>query len=209
MAASQKKTRINVEVTERDIERAHKNDSYTCIVSQAIARTVTDATRIETDVQLIRFTRGGVRYGYLTPYAVQGYVVAFDAGDPIQPFSFQLRDPRILRRTVNTEAGKAIDRARTRQKRAEASPAPPAPPEGRGGKPPVAASKKAATGAPQAGELEAVKAAYAAAQKSRTVAGGSDARRAPPRVFKKKTRMYGHRLLRINQEAARPAGDEQ
>jgi hypothetical protein len=202
MAASEKKTRINVEVTERDIERAHRNDSYLCVVAQAIARTVPDATRLEVDTQAIRFTRSGTRYLYLTPYAVQGYIVAYDAGDKIEPFAFQLRDPKIIRRTVNTEAGKAIDRARTRQKRAEASPAPP---EGRGGKPPVAASKKAATGAPQAGELEAVKAAYADAQKSRKVPDGGEGRRAPPRVFKKKMRMYGHRLLRINQEAARPA----
>jgi hypothetical protein len=206
MVVPAKKTRINVEVTERDIERAHKNDSYTCVVAQALARTVPDATRIEVDTQAIRFTCSGTRYLYLTPYAVQGYVVGFDAGDPIQPFSFQLRDPKVLRRRVNTEAGKAIDRARTRQKRAEASAAPR---EGRGGKPPVAASKKAATGAPQADELEAVKAAYADAQKTRKVANGGEGRRAPPRVFKKKMRLYGHRLLRINQEAARPADDKQ
>lgn len=197
------KTRINIEVTERDIERAHRNDSYTCVVSQAIARAVPDATRIEVDAQLIRFTRAGIRYAYLTPYAVQGYVIAFDAGDAIEPFSFQLRDPKKLRRHLHTEAGKAIDRIRKRERRkAAASPAANGSEQGHAH---VSDATKSATGKKKVSELEEVKAAYAGAAKSRKVADGGDSRRAPPRVFKKKRRSYGHRLLRINQEGVQAA----
>jgi hypothetical protein len=181
-------TRIMIKVTEADIERAHRNDSYTCVVAQAIARAVPDATRIEVDSQAIRFTTEGQRRLYLTPYAVQGYVIAFDAGDPIEPFQFQLRDPRRLRRNLKTPEGAAANNAATRARRA--------------------AGKEASTArveAPVAAPREAAKAAYAEARRSapsatvaRSDRGG---RKAPPRVFKKKRRAYGHRLLRINQDA--------
>jgi hypothetical protein len=205
MSDSQKrKTRINVEVTEKDIERARRNDSYRCVVAQAIARALPEATNIEVDSQSTRYTLGGVRYCYFTPYAVQGYVIGFDAGDEIHPFSFQLRDPKIIRRKRLTEAGKAIERARGREFRSKAKP-PPATAEAGTGKPPVGTSKKVPTGAAKPkSELEEVKAAYSGAKKS-TSTGEPGSRRAPPRVFKKKKRMYGHRLLRINQEVLGPA----
>ena len=116
-------SRFTVKVTEKDIERAQRNDSYTCVVAQAIARTLPDATRIEVDTQTIRFTRNNARYVYLTPWAVYGYVVGFDAGDEIVPFTFQLRDPRRAARKVRTESGKqALPRRRTCPRRAHTSP---------------------------------------------------------------------------------------
>lgn len=186
--ASKTPSRITVEVTETDIERAHKSDSYKCVVAQAVARTVPDATRIEVDTQSIRFTRAnGERWLYLTPYAVQGYVIAFDAGDPIEPFSFQLRDPRRTARRLKTEAGLAIDRAQQRARRVT-----------EGTTKAVVPSKKRVQDAVADDEaVKAVKAAYVGAQQTVTDDGG---RRATPRVFKKKARAYGHRLLRINQE---------
>ena len=72
MAAAQQK-RFKVEVTEEDISKAQRNNSYKCVVAQAIARTIPDATRIEVDTQAIRFTRAetGERwlYSHRRPWA--------------------------------------------------------------------------------------------------------------------------------------------
>lgn len=171
--------RITIEVTERDIERAIRNDSYTCVVAQAIARTIPEATRIEVDTQAIRFSVPGERRLYLTPYVVSGYVIAFDAGDPIEPFKFQLRDPKVVARNKLTEAGKAVKRAQVRASRAKKKEAP----------------ATVTTKLDQ--EVESVKAAYEGVAKSERTG-----RKAPPRVFKKKKRAYGHRVLRINEDAA-------
>jgi hypothetical protein len=218
---AKRRSRINIDVSERDIERARRNDSYTCVVAQAIAHAVPDATHLEVDSQTIRFTRGGIRYLYLTPYAVQGYIVAFDAGDEIRPFSFQLRDPRKIRRHLRTEAGKAIERARIRDKRRpKAAPAGTVNGEGKSAvadtkasatakKPAAAGAKKESVISGKAGSLAEVKAAYADATKSKKVPDDGTSRRAPPRVFKKKRRLYGYRLLRINRQATEAVEDEE
>jgi len=183
--------RYNIEVTEKDIAKAKRNDSYIWVVSQAIALAISDATRIETDTQTIRFTKNGDRLVFLTPYAVQGYVIGFDAGDPIQPFSFQLRSPIKHVRHRLTETGAKVNRAQVRARRRVAKKAK------HGGLPLDAAEVKREA-------REAAKAAYAEA-----VAAGDDTQqttttnpgaRYVPRVFKRKHRTYGHRLLRINQE---------
>jgi len=185
-------TRFKVDVTERDIARAHKDDSYKCVVAQAIARTVPDATRIEVDVQSIRFTTGdGERRIYMTPYVVAGYVVAFDAGDPIEPFSFQLRDPKRVARKLKTTTGKAADRA---YRRAKAKPD--SKPSTKVAKGSVATSVDAPDDDP--------KAAYAEVASKATepmYASDRGGPKPPPRVFKTKRRTYGHRLLRVNREA--------
>jgi len=167
-------TRFNIDVTADRIARGLRANSSSCVVSQAIAASVPDATRIDTDIQTIRFTRNGVRYCYLTPYVVQGYVVAFDAGDPIEPFKFQLRDPiRIQRRTI-TDSGRAAVAAYNRVLRDTAIPA-----EDRKTK---------------------AKEAYRKAKGDEPKITSDGHRIAPPKVFKSKNRSYGHRLLRINQE---------
>jgi hypothetical protein len=188
------RTRYNIEVTEKDIAKAQRNHSYKCVVSQAIARALPDATRIETDNQTIRFTQNGERLVFLTPYAVQGYVIGFDAGDEIQPFSFQLRNPIRTKRTRLLAAGAEANRARIRARRRVTKKA-------RDLGVPLNAPKV------KAAERAAAKAAYAEAIAAQpggvtVVEGGPEHRRVPPRVFKKKMRTYGHRMLRINQEHA-------
>lgn len=190
--AKSARTRFTVEITESDIERAHKNDSYNCVVAQAVARTVPDATRIEVDTQSIRFTTQDERRIYMTPYAVQGYVIAFDAGDPIEPFSFQLRDPKRVARRVRTEAGRVVQRAQNKARRAVAKER--------------LTKQTSPTPRPDVGSAEPdavqAKAAYAEARAAHVGEKLSEQKghTAPPRVFKKKQRSYGHRLLRINQE---------
>jgi hypothetical protein len=188
--------RITVEVTEADIARARVNDSYKCVVSQAIARTVPTATYIETDTQAIRFTVDGERRAYLTPYAVQGYVVAFDAGEEIVPFSFRIDRPQLTRRKTRSAVGKQAAAAAGRARRA-ATKERVATPEHVATKP-----RKPKTANPR----EAARAAYASVksaypdQPMHESESGRGLRTAPPRVFRKRQRSYGHRLLRINQE---------
>ena len=183
-------TRFNIDVSEADIAKAKRNDSYMCVVTQAIARAIPDATRIETDTQTIRFSRNGQRLMFLTPNAVTGYIIGFDAGDPIEPFAFQLRNPIQAAHKRMTEKGHEMNRARkaARQK---------------------VVKKARAAGIPldapevEAEAREAAKAAYAAAAADRAEAQQSittPGRRMVPRVFKRKARAYGHRLLRINQK---------
>jgi hypothetical protein len=192
--------RFNVTITEQDIERAHRDNSYKCVVAQALARTIPSAANIEVDTQTIRFTIGGERRIYLTPYAVQGYVIAFDAGDPIEPFRFHLRNPRRVSRNVRTEAGNIAERASSKARRAKQAPAEVLPA--------TTQSAPAKTEAvPLAQDSETVnerrRAAYTEARKEnpepfRHADGGG--RKAPPRVFKTKRRSYGQRQLRINRE---------
>jgi hypothetical protein len=192
--SSSSRHRWNIEVTERDIERAIQNNSMKCMVAQAIAREIPDATFIDVDTQTVRFTRDNERLVYLTPYSVRDYVIAFDAGDPIEPFRFQLRERGLLRaaRKRTTPAGKAADRARSR-----------------------AARDNRRAGASDAEIKEAAAAAYDAARQANPGTGKttvrssnpdaeSPARPAPRRVFKTGKRAYGHRLLRINQQRPAP-----
>lgn len=122
---------LTVDVTQEDIDKAFRNNSARCVVAQAIARTFPKAHHIGVDMHTIRFTDGGKRYTYLTPPKVEGYVVAFDAGDTIHPFRFGLRtDQRmVLTRNKRTDAGKrqanakqSEQYARRRAERVEADP---------------------------------------------------------------------------------------
>jgi hypothetical protein len=194
------KTRFHIKVTPDDIAKAKRNDSYKCVVTQAIARAIPDATRIETDTQTIRFTWQDSRYMFLTPASVQGYVIAFDAGEPIEPFSFHLRDPFPARRNVYAPKGDRANRARkvardTVKKNARTMQPPPDPAQ------------------VELEAREASKAAYAAsiaenADEPITTVQHPDGRRRVPRVFKRKERSYGYRLLRINQKPVEPTASE-
>jgi hypothetical protein len=189
-AKGREQSRFRIDVTEKDIQRAKRNDSYVCVVSQAIARAIPDATRIDTDIQSIRFTRHGRRYVFLTPYAVQGYVVAFDAGEAIQPFSFQLRNPMKAQQKHLTDVGRTIARLRVRG-RTQAK------------KKAIKAGKSLEAPETQAELRRAATAAYKeAAQAHPGPRSSTEPGRRTPRVFKRKTRNYGHRLLRINQPSS-------
>jgi hypothetical protein len=114
--------RIKVDVTQEDIDQAVRSNSRKCAVAVALARTLPDATRISVDVQTVRFTDGrGVRRIYLTPTAPERYLISFDAGDKIEPFSFGLYDSQRVNvpRHPKTSTGKARDSAAAAVKYAE------------------------------------------------------------------------------------------
>lgn len=110
--------RIAIEVTQADIDRARRQDSYRCVVVQAIARTVPNAHGITVDTQTIRFTVDGERRQYLTPAGAAMYVVAFDAGDKLEPFRFRITNPRRVALTVRTPRGHEIHAANQRSRNA-------------------------------------------------------------------------------------------
>ena len=206
--AEKHRTRFNVEVTAQDIEKAHVNDSYKCVVAQAVARQIPNARKIEVDIQTIRWSDENGRHVFLTPYSVAGYIVAFDAGDELHPFRFQLRDPiQAAQKRANSEAARAAKQSRDnlrqerdRLKNAETVLADPAAPPDK-----VAAAQVRVKEAPakiEAAQVahEDLKAAYKAAGESIAEERITDtAREAPPKVFKTKRREYGHRVLRVNQ----------
>lgn len=112
--------RRRIKITQDEIDKAKPQHSGRCLVARAIAAKFPDASRIDIDQQTIRFTRNGERWVYLTPWAVQRYIVEFDAGDPIDPFEFSLTQSVQIQRWSRTPSGKATDRAATkvRDKRA-------------------------------------------------------------------------------------------
>lgn len=205
------KDNISIQVTQTDIDKAIVKDSSRCVVATAIARAIPDAKRISVDVQAIRFSSGGKRHTYLTPPTVAGYVVAFDAKDPIHPFRFTLRsDQHILTRTAKppkTTAGKAGDaarqsvvnakaavkRAETKAARLKADNAPPAQVK----RAAAEVEAKRDTVAEREAARQSVMAAYADQPKYEPT--DTSLRPAIPKVFKRKERQYGMRQLRINQ----------
>ena len=92
--------RVNIAVTEEEINLATRQDSSHCMIADAVKAAVPDAVYIAVDLQTIRFsdTSTGLRYTYLTPRTAQIALCAFDEGhSDIQPFQFQLRDAHVTR----------------------------------------------------------------------------------------------------------------
>lgn len=172
-----------IEVTDLDIQQAIRNDSYRCVVAQAIARTIPEATRILVDLQTIRFTLDDHRLQYLTGTEVASYVVGFDAGDPIEPFAFTLRKPRVTRRSRKTGD--------------------PAAPKAQFGSPEHRA-KAARTYAARRKSPETFP--LVGANGDVTHEEVLSAKRAAPVLFRGigRARHYGHRLLRINRDRFAP-----
>lgn len=107
------KTRFEIIVTQLDIDEGVRNNSHYCIVSTAIGRVVPEALRIIVDAQTIRFTVPDEsrrwRLVYLTPRSVRDYIIAFDAGDEIEPFGFVLEKAQVTEMpTPNPNAARAV-----------------------------------------------------------------------------------------------------
>jgi len=111
-------SRIPIDVTEVDIDKGTKRQSSKCVVALAVARAVKEANRIDVDMQTVRFSVGEQRYVYLTPWRVQDYIVGFDAGDEIEPFRFQLRDPQITQRTGSPQEAELDLEGKPKRRRA-------------------------------------------------------------------------------------------
>lgn len=89
------RTRYDIEVTQEDIDKAVRCSFSHCIVAEALRRQIDGIDIISIDRRTIRFSLPleARRIFYVTPPAVDDYIVAFDAGDTIQPFRFRLWKP--------------------------------------------------------------------------------------------------------------------
>lgn len=206
-----------VQVTQSDIDRAIRKSSARCVVATAIARSIEGAQAVSIDAQTVRFTVEGDRRIYLTPPAAVGYVIAFDAGDPIHPFAFRLsEDYRVLARaTKRTPAGEVRRQARDRltkanrkvARRQERLELETDPDRITVAKKDLAAAEERQTAARKVKEQTDADLAGAPHWEPDTEpdpATGQQKRPAPPRAFKRGTRSYGHRQLRINQAPNTP-----
>jgi len=110
----------DVSVTEVHIAEAERDATGRCMVAEAIKSSIPGVSRVQVDMQTIRFTRNGERETYFTPWDVGNAIVRFDGGDSIEPFTFRLffRNRVIIQRSVMDEASKPVDAARARAKSA-------------------------------------------------------------------------------------------
>ena len=211
-----------VEVTQADIDQAMRKKSGKCVLATAVARSIEGATRIDVDLQTIRFTVDGERRVYLTPPGASGYVIGFDAGDPIHPFGFRLnenhrvsvrQDKRTPAASERVRSRRAIQSAEQKQERAQARLADVlAQPE------PDPVDVEAAEAKAKQADRQIEKATEKHAETQERLAGepyyepdltpdpgtGGRRRKSPPRAFRSSTREYGGRALRVNQDARTP-----
>lgn len=99
-----KAPRVSVEVTPEIIADATREDSGHCMIAEAVKAALPHARQVSVDIQTIRYSdpRTRARYIFLTPRLAQSALVAFDAGEEIEPFKVQLRNPHIT--TMSTRA---------------------------------------------------------------------------------------------------------
>lgn len=194
----------SVHVTQEDIDRAMRNQSARCVIATAIARSIPGATKVAVDLQALRFTVDGERHVYFTPPGAVGYVVAFDAGDPIHPFSFRLSESHrlpIAPARPKSEAGIARTRARnnvTAAKRALDKAQRAVTAATTDAERDVAVAKVAATEARLSEARSALDATLSETAGQPTEQAPQTGGRKVPTTFKRGSRHYGHRALRIN-----------
>jgi hypothetical protein len=214
--AQAEQRRFTFDVTAKDIEKSRigggEGDSFRCMTVAAIARQIPSASRIEVDLQTIRWTDETGRRVFLTPYEVAGYVVAFDAGEEIHPFRFTLRNSvPALQRKAKTPGAKRVSRAvskvHTEQERKRNAEKVLADPEATADRKAAAAARvaEAPERIEQAREnlVEVRGEAKAAGEPTSKQRVSEASRMAPPKVFKTKRRVYGQRVLRVNQAEGR------
>ena len=84
---------MRVEVTAEHIRRGKKNDCFLCPVALAVSGAC--GRRVNAAVRQIGVkNRNGEDYGYVdTPVPAQQFMKAFDRGEAVEPFAFDLDVP--------------------------------------------------------------------------------------------------------------------
>ena len=87
--------RVQVAITQAHIDTAIPADSGHCMIADALREALPHVKGVAVDLQTIRFTdpKKAQRYTYLTPPIAQDYLVAFDQGQFLEPFTFNLTSP--------------------------------------------------------------------------------------------------------------------
>jgi hypothetical protein len=79
-------------VSDTVIASAKTGASSHCAIAQGVGASIPGVSHITVDIATIRFTIGEKRMYYHTPSAVQRFILAFDNGEDVKPFTFTLRD---------------------------------------------------------------------------------------------------------------------
>jgi hypothetical protein len=107
---------IKVVVTPELVERATERDSRHCMIAEAIKEAHPHFRNILVDLATIRWTnpRTAKRYVCLTPEPAAQALVAFDQGEPIEPFTFNAHVIQATPTRGPTSEGAASNRGRKR-----------------------------------------------------------------------------------------------
>jgi hypothetical protein len=89
---------LDFAITEDHIQTAIPADSSHCMIADALQAAMPNATYISVDLATIRFTDrlAGRRYIYLTPGVAQEALIAFDQGEPVEPFTIKARAAQMI-----------------------------------------------------------------------------------------------------------------
>lgn len=84
---------LTVVLTLEKIEESIRRDSKHCWIAEAIKEQFPFLTNVLVDTATIRASHPdkGLRYIYLTPQIARNGIYRYDHGEPVEPFSFQLR----------------------------------------------------------------------------------------------------------------------
>jgi hypothetical protein len=88
------------------------------MIAESLKASLPYATYVSVDIQTIRFSdkANGARYVYLTPRIAQEALVKFDAGEEVEPFRCELRDPHISAMNTPRSQRKGAPRTEVQQK---------------------------------------------------------------------------------------------
>lgn len=79
-----------IHVTQYVIDKSRRNSRIWCMLALALASTLRGATRIEVTAEIVRFNYLGHRYYFATPAKAARYIIAYDGGAKIKPWSVRL-----------------------------------------------------------------------------------------------------------------------
>ena len=84
--------RPNLKITAELMASSIPADSGHCAIADAVTQQVKGATHVSVDLQTIRWTdqAAGKRYVFLTPARGQQFLLAFDRGIAVEPFTLRL-----------------------------------------------------------------------------------------------------------------------
>lgn len=203
---------LDLKITEEMIEKGIRNNSNKCMVAEAVKVEFPDAKAVTVDLATIRLTRSGYRYVYLTPRKVAEFIVAFDAGDDLEPFKTRLRAPVQIHKSSD-QAKKNQDKKKTAAPKPQSEPSVteptnqpvPNPPATKTAPQPRGEMYGPATvldGPGQGGLGDTVEKIKVGGQPAIKLTPEERGKRGRPRT----TRRYGIRGLRINQDRAAGRG---
>lgn len=81
------------------IADAMQKDSSHCMTAEGIKEAIPNAKFVSVDLQSIRWTDPdkGLRYIFLTPRICQAGILAFDQGEPVEPFVLRMRPAQVIK----------------------------------------------------------------------------------------------------------------